>query len=261
MDAQPLLFTLQEDSAGYEVSSQRVPMATLRVFAKDVEDLLRGDGTEVDVNTLEVSIVTGSLAIQTAPIAAPGLWRDLRQLAASERLDGLDKKRREVIERWQKLARSARHCVFGITAPGLPQAVRVTATTDFHADDADQWVLVERYLQGEIVEMGGLKKVNAHIRLQDGTQILVESEREVFRADKVNRLYKVAMARIRAEYNVVTRAGLRRFLVSGRAEAVAGLKPAMSAIAFAATGAACGAALHQRGLRRTVAFSEKSVTV
>jgi len=205
MDAQPLLFTLQEDSAGYEVSPQRVPMATLRAFAKDVEDLLRGDGTEVDVNTLEVSIVAGSLAIQTAPIAAPGLWRDMRQLAASERLDGLDKKRREVIERWQKLARSARHCVFGITAPGLPQAVRVTATTDFHADDADQWVLVERYLQGEIVEMGGLKKVNAHIRLQDGTLIPVESEREVFRADKVNRLYKVAMARIRAEYNVVTR--------------------------------------------------------
>lgn len=157
MDAQPLLFTLEEDSSGYEVSPQRVPMAVLRAFAKDVEDLLRGDGTEVDVSALEVSIVTGSLAIQTAPIAAPGLWRDMRQLASSEGLDGLDKKRREVIERWQKLARSARRCVFGITAPGLAQ-VRVTVATDFHADDADQWVLVERYLQGEIVEMGGSRR-------------------------------------------------------------------------------------------------------
>lgn len=34
----------------------------------------------------------------------------------------------------------------------------VSAATDFHADDADQWVQVERYLQGEIVEIGGLKK-------------------------------------------------------------------------------------------------------
>lgn len=207
MDAQPLFFSLQDDSAGYEVSPQRVPMAVLRSFARDVEDLLRGDGCEVDASTLEVAVLAGSLVIQTAPVAAPGLWRDLRQLAASQQLDGLDRKRREVIERWQKLARGARQCVFGITSPGLPpaMAVRISAATDFHADDADQWVLVERYLQGEIVEMGGLKKVNAHIRLQDGTLLPVESEREVFRADKVNRLYKVAMARIRAEYNVVTR--------------------------------------------------------
>ncbi len=180
-------------------------MAVLRTFVKDVEDLLRGDGSEVDLQALEVGVVTGSLAIQTAPVSSPGLVRDLLQLASSERLDGLDKKRREVIERWQKLATGTRSCVFHIAAPGIPRGVSISAATDFHADDADQWVQVERYLQGEIVEMGGLKKVNAHIRLQDGTLIPVESDREFFRNDTVNRLYKVAMARISAEYNVVTR--------------------------------------------------------
>ena len=206
MDAQPLFISLHDESAGYEISPDRVPLAVLRTFVKYVEEFLRGDGAEVDLQALDVGVVKGSLAIQTAPVSSPGLLRDLLQLAASERLDGLDKKRRDVVERWQKLARGARRCVFRIAAPGIPQrGISISAATDFHADDADQWVQVERYLQGEIVEMGGLKKVNAHIRLPDGTLIPVESDREFFRSDTVNRLYKVAMARISAEYNVVTR--------------------------------------------------------
>lgn len=205
MDAQPLLISLHDESGGYEISPERVPMAVLRTFVKDVEELLRGDGSEVDPQELDVGIVNGSLAIQTAPIASPGLIRDLLQLVGSERLDGLDRKRREVIERWQKLATGSRRCIFRIAAPALAQGITVSAATDFHADDADQWVQVERYLQGEVVEMGGLKKANAHIRLQDGTLIPVESDRDFFRSDTVNRLYKLAMARISAEYNVVTR--------------------------------------------------------
>ena len=206
MDAQPLFISLHDESAGYEISPDRVPLAVLRTFVKDVEEFLRGDGGEVDLQALDVGVVKGSLAIQTAPVSSPGLLRDLLQLAGSEHLDGLDRKRREVVERWQKLARGARHCVYRIAAPGIPRgSISISAATDFHADDADQWVQVERYLQGEIVEIGGLKKVNAHIRLPDGTLIPVESDREFFRSDTVNRLYKVAMARISAEYNVVTR--------------------------------------------------------
>lgn len=179
MDAQPLLISLHDESAGYEISPDRVPLAVLGAFVKDVEEFLRGDGAEVDLQALDVGVVQGSLAIQTAPVSSPGLLRDLLQLAASERLDGLDKKRREVVERWQKLARGARRCVFRIAAPGIPErGINISAATDFHADDADQWVQVEHYLQGEIFEMGGLKKVNAHIRLPDGTLIPVGSDRE-----------------------------------------------------------------------------------
>jgi hypothetical protein len=110
-----------------------------------------------------------------------------------------------VIERWQKAARGARRKSYRIDAPFLAHSVLISAQTDFHADDADQWVKVERYLQGEIFEIGGQGKVNAHILLPDGTKLTVASERDVFRDDKVNRLYKPAMARITAEYNVVTR--------------------------------------------------------
>ena len=56
-----------------------------------------------------------------------------------------------------------------------------------------------------VVDIGGIGKPNAHIKLPDGTSLKVESAREVFRDDKINRLYKIAMVRITADYNVVTR--------------------------------------------------------
>ena len=79
MDAQPLFISLHDESGGYEISSDRVPLAVLRTFVKDVEDFLRGDGSEVDLQALDVGVVKGSLAIQTAPVSSPGLLRDLLQ--------------------------------------------------------------------------------------------------------------------------------------------------------------------------------------
>ena len=62
MDAQPLFISLHDESAGYEISPDRVPLAVLRTFVKDVEEFLRGDGGEVDLQALDVGVVKGSLA-------------------------------------------------------------------------------------------------------------------------------------------------------------------------------------------------------
>lgn len=196
---------MRDESGGYEISPERVPLAVLRGFTKEVEEFIRGDSGELDTTGLDVAVRRGSLQIETAPIHAPELFADLRKLSHSQFLDGVSTKRRQVVERWQKLARGARRIVVTIGSPLLAQPVVISHATEFRSDDADQWVRVERYLQGEVVEMGGLHSVNAHIRLPDGTRLVVESEREVFRNDRINRLYKVAMARIAAEYNVVTR--------------------------------------------------------
>ena len=205
MDSQAISISLHDESGGYEISPDRVPLAMLRGFSKDVDIFLRGDASEIDTATLDVSILKGSLLLRTVPMGNAGLMRDLRLLGGSELLDGLDAKRREVVERWQKLAKGSRLAIYKISSPFLAKPVVINSQTDYRADDADQWVKVERYMQGEVVEIGGQRKVNAHIRLQDGTLLAVESEREIFRDDKVNRLYKPAMARITAEYNVVTR--------------------------------------------------------
>ena len=186
------------------MSPARAPLAELRAFFRDVDEFLRADGA-AGPKDLEVAIVSGSVAIETEPVAHPALVQDLLKLANSYALDSIHPKRRDVIERWQKLARSGRPVRFELTSPHLPHPVTVNAQTDFHADDADQWVKVERYVRGEITDLGGHTKANAHIRLPDGKCLIVDADRQVLRDEKVNRLYKPAMVRIVAEYNVVTR--------------------------------------------------------
>lgn len=206
MEAQSLTFALIDSSAGYEATPERVRLEALTEFASDVSILLRGANREVDPGKLDVSVRTGSLAIVTEPISnAPSLFRDLRSLLDTELLDALDAKRREVVERWQKLALQTRGIAFRISAPFLVRPLVIDERTDFHADDADQWVMVERYVRGEIQDLGGAKKANAHVRLPDGSLLSVATERKVLKEDTQNRLYKPAMLRIRARYNVLTR--------------------------------------------------------
>lgn len=205
MEAQRVLIRLHDESAGYPISPARLPLATLRTFVSDVSDLLRGDASQPELANLEVAVIDGSLAFETAPLADAELWADLRSLTHSELLDGLNPKRRKVLERWQSTARLKRQVRFEITSPALDHPIVVSAASDYRADDADQWVRVERYVRGEIEDLGGAAKANAHIRLPDGKRLTVDTDRSVLRDDKSNRLYKPAMVRISAEYNVVSR--------------------------------------------------------
>jgi hypothetical protein len=206
MEAQRLTLALIDRSAGYEAQPDRVRLGDMARFTEDVQTFLRGNDREVDTQQLEVAVREGSFAIVTAPIAsAPKLFGDLQALLAGELLDGLDAKRKEIMERWQKAARQGRELAYRISAPFLDRPVMVTADTDYHADDADQWVQVERYIRGEIQDLGGVTKANAHVRLPDGSTLKVTTEKDLLRDDTVNRLYKVAMLRVKAEYNVLTR--------------------------------------------------------
>lgn len=189
MEAQSVTISLHDGSRGFEVSPERVPLAMLSDFSRDVEEFLRGDGKQLDTSKLEVAVVKGSLAVQTQPLSAVDFAQDLARLLQSQLIDGLHAKRREVVTRWQKLAKSNRAISFKIASGWLPQAIVISADTDFRSDDADQWVRVERYLRGEIYDLGGKQIVNAHMLLPDGKTIKVEASKETIRGDKLNRLY------------------------------------------------------------------------
>lgn len=206
MEAQRITFALIDHTAGYEVTPERVRLGELADFSSDVAIFLRGENKEVDTKTLEVAVRKGSLALETAPLMyAPNLFQDLRTLLGGELLDTLDAKRREVMERWQKAARQSKQVAYRISAPFLDRPIEINAESDYRADDADQWVQVERYIRGEIQDLGGVTRANAHVKLPDGRTLTVTAERDVLRDDTVNRLYKLAMLRIKAEYNVLTR--------------------------------------------------------
>lgn len=205
MDAQRITLSMTDRSAGYDSHPGRVRLAALADFSREVGEFLAGEAREVDPASLDVAVIAGSLAIRTEPIAAaPTLFRDLRLLASGPLLGGLDGKRRKVLEQWQKRARKTTGLSFRIAAPFLDHDVEVHASTDFHADDADQWVRVERYVHGEVTDLGGVGQPNAHVRLPGGKVLRVGADRATLQVDQQNRLYKPAMLRVRAEYNLLT---------------------------------------------------------
>ena len=206
MEAQRITISLIDHTAGFEATPDRVRLGDVVDFSSDVANFLRGEDKEVDTKTLEVAVRKGSYAYETVPLlSAPSLFRDLRSLLGGELLDNLDAKRREVMERWQKAARQSKQVAYRISAPFLGRPIEINSESDYHADDADQWVQVERYIRGEIQDLGGRTKPNAHVKLPDGRTLTVTADRDLLRDDTVNRLYKIAMLRIKAEYNVLTR--------------------------------------------------------
>ena len=205
MEAHAILFRLHDESAGYAVAPQRVPLALLRQFAEEVADVLRGDGSKADGGRVEVAVVDGSIGLQTEPLADAALFADLRRMTAGDPLDGMPPRRRGVFERWQARARKSPAVRFEISSPALPRPVVISAASDYRTIAADQWVKVERYVQGEVEDLGGSDRVNAHIRLASGERLMVDADRAMLRDDKVNRLYKTGMVRVSAEYNLATR--------------------------------------------------------
>lgn len=161
MQAWRITIALIDHSAGFETSPERVHLSDLVDFSADVAIFFRGDGKEIDTKTLEVAIRKGSLAIETMPLSvAPRLFSDLNALLVTELLDGVDNKRREVMERWQRAARQTRQLAYRITASFLERPILISSESGYRADDADQWVQVERYIRGEIQDLGGATKAN-----------------------------------------------------------------------------------------------------
>ncbi len=200
-----LSVSLRDTSRGYSVTPNRVPLATLRDFAKDVDDFLKGESGEMATNDLDVAIRSGSLVIELIDFfVAPRFFHDLAGLAQSKIIDLLDKKRREIVDKWQRRARASRGLAYVIASPSLTAPVVIDAETDYRMDDADNWVLVERYLNGEIEDLGGANKSNAHLRLPSGELIRVATSKSILRDETINRLYKPSTVRFRADFNIIT---------------------------------------------------------
>lgn len=196
---------MSDTGEAQEASPDRIRLQALEDFAADVAQLLKGQAKEIDPEKLHVSIVHGSFSLATEPLFPPErLVLDLTALTTSELLDRLDTKRREIIERWQKAARSLGTLAYRIEAPFLERPIVVDQSTDYRTDDADRWVEVERYIRGVITDIGGLVRPNAHVNLVGGGKLTVAADQKVLKDDEVNRLYKKATLRIRAQFNVTT---------------------------------------------------------
>lgn len=203
MNEQPITIALQDDSPGYEVSPDRVPLATLATFAGDVREFLKGSGRDADADATEVAVVHGSLAVEARNFSSPSLVHDLQMLATSSDIGQLDPRRRAVIQRWQGAALKKASLRIRINTP-QGQAIAISSQTNFRVVDTRTLVSVERYVRGEVVDLGGATQANAHIKLPDGKTLVVQTDRELIRSETENHLYKQVHLRIRARMDLDT---------------------------------------------------------
>lgn len=203
MGTNPITISLEDDSPGYRISPARVPLATLAGFASEVRDFLKGSGKDGDADAADVAVVDGSLAVEVHHFRSPSLVHDLRMLATTSDLDKIDPKRRTIVQRWQSLAHKRGSLKVRIeTHDGA--VIAISSQTNFRAEKEQRLVNVERYVRGEMVDLGGITQPNARIKLPDGKTLVVRSDRDLIRSETENHLYKQVHLRIRAKLDLVT---------------------------------------------------------
>jgi hypothetical protein len=203
--ADTLRFVLDDRIDDAKVGASRVPLGMLKQFQQDVAEFLAGSNKEVDPQQAMVAVEAGSLVFAVSGLlAAAGLWRDLSQLQGGEDIARIDAKRAEVVERWQAAVRKHPHRRYALADREGAVAVRVDGESDFRNRAVAAWVPVEKYLSGQITDLGGTTKANVHLKLDSGRVLTIASSQQLLAEEKQNRLYKPATLRVMAEEHLDT---------------------------------------------------------
>lgn len=205
MNTDSVTIALVDSSAGYEATPNKVRLNVAAEFIAEVQSFLKGETKEIDPAQLDIAFKKGSFAIHADQIpVASSLFTDINHLLLNGSLEAIDKQRRKVIEKWQIQAKGARNIAVRIFSSKFPSVLSITSNTNFHVDDTKDWVEVERYVQGEIQDLGGVRKANAHIRLPNGKSLTVATDRQLLEKENENRVYRTTMLRIKAKLNLHT---------------------------------------------------------
>ena len=201
-EARTIDFVLRGRVDGVEITPATIGLSRFNEFNRQVEEFV--GGTErLSPDGVRVRVEPGSykLKVLLPALAAVALEPDLRLLRRQDSLGEIDPKRAEVIVRWQAKARMNRDLAYEIAPEGDPlTAISLDATTDYRIGEIVPWVRVEKYLFGEVMDMGGAQRANVHIRLRDsGKLVRVGTDQDYLRDQEENRLYRKVLVRVEGE--------------------------------------------------------------
>lgn len=204
MNPNQLRFAVSDRINDSEVSPSHVSLALLGEFQKDVSEFLKGSTNDVELSKVIVSIEQGSLALRASELRSTNtLWSDLEHLNSTDSLSLIDLKRAKVIERWQSSARKNPHRRYSVVDESARISFSIDSTSEYHRME-DMWVSVEKYLYGEVVDIGGTTKPNVHLKLENGATLTIPATRNLLEKGEQNRLYRAALLHVTAEENLIT---------------------------------------------------------
>ncbi len=202
-------FVLDGTIAGQPVSaSAGVPFLRFQEFNEEVQRYVQGSDDKAALRDLTVQISDGSYRLRVLIPAGllASLVADTAQLARSAPLADIDPHRARVILRWQERAKMDGQLTYAIRSPrGAFPPVTVNKDSTLRREERVQWVQIERYLVGKILEWGGAQSPNIHLRPRNMKEaIIIDATEDQIHAERDNLVYHQAIVHVRARQNAQT---------------------------------------------------------
>ena len=202
-------FVLDGTVAGQPVSaSVGVPFLRFQEFNEDVQRYVQGSDDKAALRDLTVQISDGSYRLLVLIPAGLliSLVADTARLARSALLTDIDPNRARVVLRWQERAKMEGHLTYAIRSPrGAFPPVIVNKDSTLRREERIQWVRIERYLVGKILEWGGAQSPNVHLRPRNTKEaIIIDATEDQIHAERDNLVYHQAIVHVRARQNAQT---------------------------------------------------------
>ncbi len=204
MEPTSVTFALEDKSRDYEVTPDRVPIDDLIQFSKDVKDFVQGAEKDVPKEEIVVAIKKGSFALEVPSLTSQNLFDDLKTIGSGLDISSIDSKRKQIIESWQKSSKLNIFKHFRIESSAFLKIIRIDFRSQFITEKKEHWVNVERYVRGELQDLGGVKKSNAHLRLHGGKSLTIKTDKAIVKAQSTNHVYHDVTVRIKAKLNLFT---------------------------------------------------------
>lgn len=201
-------FVLRDRVDGEEITPSTIGLSRFNEFNQQVQDFLAGS-QKLNVEKVHLLIEAGSyrLIAFLPPEVQTAIEPDLERLHQEDALAEIDPRRAEVIGKWQARAKSSEQLRYVIQPVGFSTGtVELSRATDYRMGNIVPWVRVEKYLFGQIMDMGGVQKANVHIRLEGTGQVVkVGSNQGYLKEQTQNRLYRKALIRVEADQHYKTK--------------------------------------------------------
>ena len=200
---------LRGNCDGVAISPDTISFPSFNQFNSEVEILI-GGAEKQGLAECHVKVQEGSykLVVFLSAVTFASFSKDLTLLQREDSLGEIDPRRAEVVTKWQTRAKNSDSLSFEIrTQDKSFRPVVISGKTDFHVGDVQPWVTVEKYLFGQIVDMGGANKANVHLRLHDSGKIIkIDTTQAYLERQSANRLYHKTLLQVRAEQHYKTAA-------------------------------------------------------
>jgi hypothetical protein len=185
-----------------EITPRTIGISLFNQFNSEVEALIGGT-EKLGLDECQVEVKEGSykLLVSLSAVTFASVSLDLDLLKRDDTLGEIDPRRAEVIARWQTRAKSRSDLNYEIRPKPkeLPQ-IKISNETDFHIGNVAPWITIEKYLYGQIVDMGGANRANIHLRLPDSGKIIkIDTTQQYLQKQSANRLYHNTLLHVRAE--------------------------------------------------------------